>query len=64
MEEFKKTVQELEEVVQTARTKQESSEADIKRIKKDMAEFKNNKEGKIDELKVHFSSHVSTWLII
>ena len=36
----------------SAKEKQKSANADVKRLEKDMNDFKNNKEGKIDELKV------------
>ena len=36
----------------SAKDKQKSANADVKRLEKDMNDFKNNKEGKIDELKV------------
>ena len=35
-----------------AKSKQKSAKDDIKRIEKDMAEFKDNKEGKTDQLRV------------
>lgn len=44
-------IQELEMVLQAARDKQAAADQEIKRLEKDMNEFKNNKEGKIDELK-------------
>ena len=34
------------------KSKQKSAKDDIKRIEKDMAEFKDNKEGKTDQLRV------------
>lgn len=36
----------------SAKEKQKCANADVKRLEKDMNDFKNNKEGKIDELKV------------
>ena len=36
----------------SAKEKQKTANADVKRLEKDMNDFKNNKEGKIDELKV------------
>jgi structural maintenance of chromosome 2 len=41
--------------VKTAKEKQKVADAEAAKLEKDMAEFKNNKEGKIDELKVRFS---------
>ena len=38
--------------MQAAIEKQKSAKEEIKKLEKDMAEFKNNKEGKIDELEV------------
>lgn len=49
---MKKTISELEESVQSAKARQEEAKAEIKKLEKDIDEFKNNKEGKIDELKV------------
>ena len=42
----------MQAAIQTAQAKQKEAEAEIKKLEKDMADFKNNKEGKIDELKV------------
>lgn len=49
---MKKTISELEESVQSAKARQEEAKTEIKKLEKDIDEFKNNKEGKIDELKV------------
>lgn len=38
--------------MQAAKDKQKTGKEECKKLEKDMAEFKNNKEGKIDELKV------------
>lgn len=40
--------------MQAAREKQKTAKEECKKLEKDMAEFKNNKEGKIDELKVNY----------
>lgn len=40
--------------VQAAKQKQKDNEAECKKLQKDMEEFKNNKDGKIEELKVGF----------
>jgi structural maintenance of chromosome 2 len=54
---LKKTIADLELAVQTAREKQKTAKEECKKLEKDMAEFKNNKDGKIDELKVNYPSN-------
>ncbi|PIL32520.1 hypothetical protein GSI_05223 [Ganoderma sinense ZZ0214-1] len=51
VEQMKKTIADLQAAIQTAQEKQKEAKAEIKKLEKDMADFKNNKEGKIDELK-------------
>jgi structural maintenance of chromosome 2 len=46
----------LKEAVQVAKEKQRGAQAECTKLERDMNEFKNNKEGKTDELKVGFFS--------
>jgi structural maintenance of chromosome 2 len=52
VEELKKTISDLKDALQTAKDKQTAAKEECRKLEKDMDEFKNNKEGKIDELKV------------
>lgn len=54
LEATKKTIENLTEAVQTAKDKQKAAKEECTKLEKDMREFKDNKEGKIDELKVCF----------
>ena len=56
---MKQTITDLKAAVQTAKDKQKAAKEECKKLEKDMDEFKNNKEGKIDELKVRRPSSVS-----
>jgi structural maintenance of chromosome 2 len=56
VEALKKTIADLKTAVQTAKDKQKAAKEEIKKLEKDMDEFKNNKEGKINELKVRYLS--------
>ncbi|RPD56886.1 condensin complex subunit SMC2 [Lentinus tigrinus ALCF2SS1-7] len=55
VDEARKAIAELKEAMDSAKEKQKTANADVKRLEKDMNEFKNNKEGKIDELKADVS---------
>ena len=48
IEALKKTISDLQEAVKSAKARQEETKAEIKKLEKDIDEFKNNKEGKID----------------
>ena len=56
-------MQELQAAIQAAIDKQKSSIDEIKKLEKDIDEFKNNKEGKIDELKVRSREYASLRLL-
>ncbi|KAF8147393.1 nuclear condensin complex protein [Crassisporium funariophilum] len=51
VEKVKSTIEELRNAVQTAKQKQKDAQDECKKLERDMDEFKNNKDGKIDELK-------------
>ena len=52
IEAAKKTIEDLKEAARMAKEKQVVAQAEIKKLEKDMNEFKNNKEGKTEELRV------------
>lgn len=63
-------IENLQQAFQGAKEKQKLAHEEVKRLERDMEEFKNNKEGKIDELKVHpyfrslpFSFHMPHTLV-
>ncbi|KAJ7499399.1 condensin complex subunit SMC2 [Mycena latifolia] len=55
VEKLKQTIAALEAAIQTAQEKQATANADCTRLQQDIDEFKNNKDGKIDELKADIS---------
>ncbi|TBU44815.1 condensin complex subunit SMC2 [Dichomitus squalens] len=59
VEHKKQAIADLQAAIQTAQAKQKEAKAEIKKLEKDMADFKNNKEGKIDELKKEVGKHKS-----
>lgn len=52
MEEAKKRLAELKQVIDSAKEKQKAASAEVKRLDKEMADFKNNKDSKLKEIKV------------
>ena len=55
MEKAKETIKDLRLAVQAAKEKQKDAQDDCKKLERDMDEFKNNKDGKIEQLKVRLS---------
>ena len=53
VEQAKATIESLQQALQDAKEKQSLAYEEVKKLERDMEEFKNNKEGKIEELKVH-----------
>lgn len=52
MEAARISLADLKEVVNQAKEKQKQASADCKRLEKEMADFKNNKDSKLNEIKV------------
>ena len=48
----KKTLAELKDIITGAKEKQKTAAADCKRLEKEMADFKDNKDSKLKEIKV------------
>jgi structural maintenance of chromosome 2 len=51
---MKDTIVELKETIKNASIRQDQAKQDVKRIEKDMNEFKNNKDSKLKQLQVRF----------
>lgn len=52
MEAARISLADLKEVVNQAKEKQKQASADCKRLEKEMADFKDNKDSKLNEIKV------------
>jgi len=64
VEEAQTNIQGLKDAENAAKGKQQAAKAECVKLEKDMDEFKNNKEGKIEELKVghpFLLSHFETY---
>ncbi|KAG6902142.1 hypothetical protein C0995_003899 [Termitomyces sp. Mi166 len=55
VEELKQTIENLKSAVKAAKDKVSEAQEECKKLERDMAEFKNNKEGKTEELKKDIS---------
>ncbi|PFH49539.1 hypothetical protein AMATHDRAFT_147478 [Amanita thiersii Skay4041] len=55
VEELKKSIGDMRSAIQASKDKQKAANDECKKLERDMAEFKNNKEGKIEELKADIS---------
>lgn len=60
VEALKKSIADLKTAVQTAKDKQKAAKDECKKLEKDMDEFKNNKDGKIEELKVSCIPYINS----
>ncbi|WVQ83720.1 hypothetical protein IAT38_005864 [Cryptococcus sp. DSM 104549] len=56
VEAARKALTELKEVINQAKEKQKAASADCKRLEKEMADFKNNKDSKLNEIKADIAS--------
>lgn len=50
---MKDMIVELKQTIKEAAARQDQAKQDAKRIEKDMNEFKNNKDSKLQQLQVH-----------
>ena len=58
---MKDTIVELKQSIKDAAAREEQAKQDVKRIDKDMNEFKNNKDSKLQQLQVLFFDISSIW---
>jgi hypothetical protein len=58
---MKDAIVELKQAIKDAVARQDQAKQDAKRIEKDMNEFKNNKDSKLQQLQV---LSLDTWLIV
>ena len=56
---LKKSIEDLHEATRVCKQKQADAKAECKKLERDMEDFKNNKEGKITELKAGISKQKS-----
>lgn len=52
METAKASLAELKQIVDQSKEKQKVAQAEVRRLEKEMADFKNNKDSKLNEIKV------------
>jgi structural maintenance of chromosome 2 len=52
-------IQDAKSQLESAQHKQNEAEEEVKKLQKDMAEFSNNKEGKIEELRVRLTISIT-----
>ncbi|EMD35993.1 hypothetical protein CERSUDRAFT_156737 [Gelatoporia subvermispora B] len=60
IEKAKQRIAQLREAIQAAKQKQKDAKDECKKLEKDMEEFKNNKEGKTEELKANIAKQKAT----
>jgi len=52
VETAKASLAELKQIVDQSKEKQKVAQAEVRRLEKEMADFKNNKDSKLNEIKV------------